>query len=73
MSPSFVPAPDPYSWTRIVRDVGFPAFIALVMLWQMIFQVPKEFDKVVRRLEAMEQAYAAQSRALLDLLTERRK
>lgn len=64
---------DPAGWPRAVRDVGFPAFVALVMLWQVVFQLPREIDKVVSRLAAMEQAYAAQSKALLDLLMERRR
>lgn len=59
-------------WVRAVREIGFPSAIALLLLWQMLFQVPHEIDRIVRRLDAMEAAYAKQSDALIALLRERR-
>lgn len=61
----FAPAP----WVRAVRDIGFPAAVALLLLWQMLFQLPRETDRIVTRLSAMETAYQKQTDALLQLLT----
>lgn len=59
-------------WVRAVREIGFPSTIALLLIWQMLFQVPKEIDRIVKRLDAMEAAYAKQSEALIQLLREKR-
>lgn len=59
-------------WVRAVREIGFPSTIALIMIFQMLYQVPKEIDRIVKRLDAMESAYAKQSEALIQLLREKR-
>lgn len=59
----------PVLWVRAIRDIGFPASVALLLLWQMLFQLPRETDRIVTRLSAMEMAYQKQTDALLQLLT----
>ena len=58
-----------------IRDVGFPAVFAVLVLWQLPQEMDRfraavatDVDRVVKRLESMEASHQKQNEAILQIL-----
>lgn len=69
------PMPIPSTVLPWVRDVGFPAVFAVLVLYQLPQEMDRfraavgsDVDRVVKRLESMEASHQKQNEAILQLL-----
>lgn len=68
-APMAKPQQTPADTARIVRDLGFPIVVALVLLWSTLVQAPRDVDRIVVRLEALERSETAKDAQMVAALT----
>lgn len=57
---------DTKTWGAMVRDVGFPAFAAAVLLWAFVFRVPAEIAALTTALRTQNELQASKLDRILD-------
>lgn len=61
--------PSPADLARVVRDLGFPIVVALVLLYSTLVQSPRDVDRIVTRLESLERSETAKDAQMVAALT----
>lgn len=37
-------------WPKVVKEIGFPIAVSFVLLWAILFQHPRDIDKIVEQM-----------------------